>query len=92
MPSGALLSSAKPDNPANGLDPLQPRAQLLLARCAVVFGVCVLIEHPQSPISDGAYWSLFLGHLDPVVDLVVAERHLIAFKNEVNPFPANVFS
>jgi hypothetical protein len=24
------------------------RAQLLLARCAVVFGVCVLIEHPQA--------------------------------------------
>jgi len=34
MPSGALPSSAKPDNPANGLDPLLQQAQTLDAPMA----------------------------------------------------------
>jgi hypothetical protein len=36
MPSGALPSSAKPDNPANGLDPLLQQAQTLGAPMAAV--------------------------------------------------------
>src|SRR5262252_4033034 len=36
MPSGALPSSAKPDNPANGLDPLLQQAQALGAPMAAV--------------------------------------------------------
>jgi hypothetical protein len=36
MPSGALPSSAKPDNPANGLDPFLQKAQTLGAPMAAV--------------------------------------------------------
>ena len=41
MPSGALPSSAKPDNPANGLDPLLRQAQTLGAPMAAVARACI---------------------------------------------------
>jgi L,D-transpeptidase catalytic domain len=46
MPSGALLSSAKPDNPANGLDPLQ-QAQTLGAPMAAV-ARAITTSHQQT--------------------------------------------
>ena len=46
MPSGALPSSAKPDNPANGLDPLQ-QAQTLGAPMAAV-ARAITISHQRT--------------------------------------------
>ena len=47
MPSGALPSSAKPDNPANGLDPLLQQAQTLGAPMAAV-ARAITISHQQT--------------------------------------------
>jgi L,D-transpeptidase catalytic domain len=47
MPSGALPSSAKPDDLANGLDPLLQQAQALGAPMAAV-GRAITISHQQT--------------------------------------------
>ena len=47
MPSGPLPSSAKPDNPANGLDPLLQQAQTLGAPMAAV-ARAITISHQQT--------------------------------------------
>ena len=47
MPSGALASSTKPDDPANGLDPLLHQAQALGAPMAAV-GRAITISHQQT--------------------------------------------
>ena len=47
MPSGALPSSAKPDDPANGFDPLLQQAQTLGAPMAAV-ARAITISHQQT--------------------------------------------
>ena len=47
MPSGPLPSSAKPDNPANELDPFLQQAQTLGAPMAAV-GRAITISHQQT--------------------------------------------
>ena len=51
-PSGALPSSAKPDNPANGLDPLLQQAQTLGAPMAAVARAITISPQQTFPKKD----------------------------------------